>query len=199
MDDSQPKARIGFHHTRHELAERGNDLYETPPAATQALLKACQPLEYMRNIWEPAVGRGAIAHVLEQAGKSVIGQDLLDYGAGYPIRRDFLNERIAPPGVDAIITNPPYRVAQEFAQHAIDLVPDVFMLLRLSMLEGQRVRFPCFNDNTLRHVYVFKQRLPFMHRDGWEGKKIRSSGMAFAWFWWDRTWSGHAGLTRISL
>lgn len=199
MSDSSPKSRIGFHHTRHELAERGNDLYETPPAATEALLRNCLELAHFRNIWEPCVGRGAIAKVLQDNGYVVMGQDILDYGAGYPLRRDFLTETMPPPGTDAIITNPPYKQAQQFAQKATELCPNVFMLLRLSMLEGTRKGFPCFNDGTLRRVFVFKKRLPFMHRDGWEGKKARSSGMAFAWFWWDVAWRGETTLARIDL
>jgi hypothetical protein len=45
----------------------------------------------------------------------VIATDLLDHGcpdAGSPI--DFLLERRAPVGVEAIITNPPYKLADQF-------------------------------------------------------------------------------------
>jgi hypothetical protein len=46
---------------RHPLTERGLDLYETPPVATEALLRA----EKIPNrVWEPAAGRGAIVRVL---------------------------------------------------------------------------------------------------------------------------------------
>jgi hypothetical protein len=51
---------------RHPLAERGNDLYETPVEATRALLGAV-PLP--SRIWEPACGRGAIVNVLRAACK----------------------------------------------------------------------------------------------------------------------------------
>ena len=36
-----------------------------------------------------------------------------------------------------------------------------------------------------------------MHRDGWEGRKA-NSGMAFAWFVWERGYRGHFMTQRIS-
>ena len=36
-----------------------------------------------------------------------------------------------------------------------------------------------------------------MHRDGWEGRKA-NSGMAFAWFVWERGYRGHPITQRIS-
>jgi len=41
---------------RHTYAERGNDLYETPTVAVEALLRIEQ---LPHRIWEPACGRGA--------------------------------------------------------------------------------------------------------------------------------------------
>jgi len=46
-------------------------------------------------------------------------------------------------------------------------------------------------------VHVFRKRLPRMHRDGWEGRKA-SSGMSFAWFVWERGYTGPTTIDRIS-
>ena len=202
MSDSKKKTRrrVGSHHTRSPLAERGADLYETPPEATQALLRVDPQLTWhYLNIWEPACGRGAITRVLENSKPrhAVHSSDLEDYDAGYIHGRDFLHETSAPVGTDAIVTNPPYKLAGEFAQHAIDLVPRVYLLLRLAMIEGERKKFRCFDDGSLRKIYVFKKRLPFMHRDGYTGKKNPASGMAFGWFCWDRAHIGPTTITRI--
>jgi hypothetical protein len=35
-----------------------------------------------------------------------------------------------------------------------------------------------------------------MHRDGWEGRKA-NSGMAFAWFVWNRAHAGPATINRV--
>jgi hypothetical protein len=46
-------------------------------------------------------------------------------------------------------------------------------------------------------AWMFRRRLPMMHRDEWAGRKA-NSGMAFAWFAWDRDHRGAAIIDRIS-
>jgi hypothetical protein len=174
-------------------AERGADLYETPAVAVGALLR----VEHLpHRIWEPAVGRGAIARALESAGHEVIGTDLLDYDAGYAGGRDFLLAFEPPAGCDTIVTNPPFKIANEFVAHALDLCPTVVMLLRLAFLESER-RTGILEGRGLARVHVFRKRLPMMHRAGWEGCKA-NSGMAFAWFCWERSHAGPTIVNRIS-
>jgi len=94
---------------RHPLAERGDDLYETPSVAIDALLR----VERIPHcVWEPACGPGAIVRPLRTAGHDVLASDLIDYGdpsAFY--RRDFLIERM-PPGYECILTTPPLQVGR---------------------------------------------------------------------------------------
>src|SRR5262252_3277679 len=87
-------------------------------------------------------------------------------------------------------------LANEFTAHALELCRHVVMLLRLAFLESER-RSPILDDTELRRVFVFRKRLPMMHRDGWQGRKA-SSGMAFAWFVWERGYRGHPITQRIS-
>jgi hypothetical protein len=181
---------------RHLLAERGADLYETPAVAVEALLRV-HPLP-AGAIWEPACGRGAIANVLRAHGHTVVCTDLVDYGLD-PMARygvDFLNESQLPAGVTAVVTNPPYMLANEFVAHALELCPNVTMLLRLAFLESER-RSPILDGAGLKRILAFRKRLPMMHRDGWEGRKA-NSGMAFAWFVWERGYRGHPITRRIS-
>jgi hypothetical protein len=149
-------------------------------------------------IWEPACGRGAIAGVLRAHGHAVVCTDLVDYGADptatYGV--DFLKTTEMPAGAASIVTNPPYMIANEFAAHALELCPTVVMLLRLAFLESER-RSPILDGAGLKRVYVFRKRLPMMHRDGWEGRKA-NSGMAFGWFVWERGYRGLPITQRIS-
>jgi hypothetical protein len=39
-------------------------------------------------------------------------------------------------GCEAIVSNPPYKIATEFAARALDLAPIVCLLLRLAFLES---------------------------------------------------------------
>ncbi len=177
---------------RHLLSSRGDDVYFTPPCATEALLRH---IDLPRGLlWEPACGDGTgILDVLRAGGHNAIGTDLVDYGRPDCFwHRDFLMESKAPDGCVAIITNPPFKLAEEFVEHALDLCPRVIMLLRLAFYESER-RCTILEFRGLDKILCFRKRLPMMHRKGWEGRKA-NSGMAFAWFIWDRH---HVGLTTI--
>jgi hypothetical protein len=179
---------------RHALSERRDDLYETPEVATRALLLVEQ---LPHHLWEPAAGRGAIVCVLRAAGHEVLASDLVDYGdPTHFARRDFLLERKVPNGCEAIVTNPPFKLAEQFVAHALDLCPRVIMLLRLAFMESER-RTPILEGRGLARIHQFRKRLPMMHRAGWEGRKA-NSGMAFAWFVWDRNHAGPTTIDRIS-
>jgi hypothetical protein len=176
---------------RHSNADRGADLYETPAVAVEALLRV-ESLPHW--LWEPAAGRGAIARVLRAAGHAVIASDVIDYG-GLHFVADFLKATKAPVDCESIITNPPYQKAVEFTRHALNLVPKVYLLLRLAFLESAR-RTDVLERRGLRAVHVFRRRLPMMHRDGWAGPRA-SSAIAFAWFVWDRDHRGPTVIDRI--
>jgi hypothetical protein len=177
---------------RHSLVERGLDLYETPAVAVEALL--CAEI-IPHAIWEPAAGRGAIVNVLRNHGHAVIASDIFDYG-GLHFVRDFLGESKAPTGCSCIVTNPPFRLAEEFVAHALELSPLVVMLQRLAFMESER-RTGILEGRGLARVHTFRKRLPMMHRDQWAGRKA-NSGMAFAWFVWDRSHTGPTTIDRIS-
>jgi hypothetical protein len=178
---------------RHALSERGRDLYETPPCATEALL--CAEIMPLR-IWEPCAGKGAIVGVLRDHGHEVIASDIVEYGFPLDFVGDFLTTTKVPAGCEAIATNPPYRYAAEFARHALDLVPRVYLLLRLAFLESE-CRADILERRGLACVHVFRKRLPFMHRDNWAGPRA-SSATAFSWYVWDRDHRGPTIVDRIS-
>src|SRR5215472_15110365 len=181
-----------FGNSRHRLADRKDDLYETPACAVEALLR----VEHLPcGIWEPACGRGAIASVLIARGHKVCSSDLVAYGKGYA-GVDFLMETKMPVGTEAIVTNPPFKLSREFVRHALTLCPKVYTLHRLAFYESER-RSDILDTGYLRRIYCFRKRLPMMHRDGWAGPRA-SSSVAFAWFVWDRANPGPTQLRRIS-
>lgn len=173
------------------LSDRGNDLYESPRVAVEALLRA---EELPEVIWEPACGPGSIVRVLREVGKQVYATDLVDYASPDQDESgwDFLLERQCPIGVEAIVTNPPFKNAEAFVAHALELCPKVVMLLRLAFLESERRR-NILDGGSFARIHVFRNRLPMMHRDGQgiaPAEKQNSSAMAFAWFVWDRNHNG---------
>ncbi len=96
-----------------------NDFYPTPSEVTAALMeKICGGLrEY--DVWEPACGDGQMARVIqfyvERMGVNVIATDLVDRGYGKG-GENFLtaSSSLAP----AIITNPPFDIAEGFVRKA---------------------------------------------------------------------------------
>lgn len=164
----------------HSSEERGLDPYFTPPEASTALLNLEAPKSI---VWEPAAGNGAISRVLSQHGLKVVSSDITSYGnpevtAGV----DYLKEPL-PEGVQSIITNPPYKLAQQFLEKALQEVPFVALLLRTNFLESVS-RLPLFRRAPPSRVWISSRRLPMMHRQGWEGPEAPSN-TCFAWFVWD--------------
>lgn len=181
---------------RAPLKVRRDDLYQTPPEAVAALLR----VETLSGtVWEPACGPGAIVKVLRATGYRVYATDLVDYGLeDSESGVDFLMHWQAPGShIGAIVTNPPFKLANEFVAHALTMgIPKVCMLLRLAFLESDR-RSAILDGGMLARIHVFRKRLPMMHRAAWEGPKA-NSGMAFAWFVWELGHKGPTTMHRIS-
>lgn len=170
-----------------------HDRYDTSPVAVRALLKVEQ---LPKRIWEPCCGSGNIVEVLRHAGHQVIATDISARGCPDSSVRDFLKP--APQFIgkaDAIVTNPPFALAEQFIELGLDRAPLVVVLLRLAFLESDR-RTHLLDNGLLARVHVFANRLPMMHRDGWIGPRA-SSAIAFAWFVFDRHHLGAATLDRI--
>jgi hypothetical protein len=193
-DDGEQRRGLAAGVRPHSHAERGDDFYPTPPAAVRALLKV---ESFEGVIWECACGDGAIARVLRTAGLEVIATDLKDRGCPDSTGDiDFLAQTTAPECVTTILTNPPLMHADKFVWHALRLgVQRVVMLLPLDRLAGQK-RSGVTWGGWLARVYVFQNRLPWMHRDGEDGPRA-DTRMEFAWYLWDQAHCGDTVLRPI--
>lgn len=162
--------------SNHSLTERANrDFYATPEEATEQLLQLEQ---FSHNVWEPACGLGHISRVLESHGYEVRSTDIehRDFGEG---GIDFLKCEDKDVDVD-VITNPPYKYAQEFVEKAMEVVADghkVAMFLKLTFLEGKNRR-QMFEKYPPRVVYVSTSRLSC----GKNGVEWMPSCICYAWF-----------------
>lgn len=124
--------------SNHKDGERQReDYYATEPKATEWL---CRMEQFEGRILEPSCGEGHISEVLKTAGYEVVSRDLIDRGYGEVA--DFLAiDNLAWDG--NIVTNPPYRYAQEFVEKALSIIPEgkkVAMFLKLTFLEGKARR-----------------------------------------------------------
>lgn len=97
---------------------------------------------------------------------------------------------------DALITNPPFKLFQEFAERSLRLAKSKVILFgKIQALEGQK-RATFMENSPLKTVYVFKKRINPM-RNGSpvdENGKPWASTIAFAWYVWEK---GYQGLPAI--
>ena len=170
---------------RHSLAVRGDDFYQTPRCAVDALLRHEPLLQGGPLVWEPACGLGAISEPLIEAGCTVVSTDLVQRGYGLLGGVDFLTETAPMLGARIIVTNPPFKLADEFIRHGLQLCDHVIVLLRWAYAEGDR-RSDLIDGHLVR-VWLGRERLPFMHREGYDGPRNSSSGAPFGWFVFSRS------------
>lgn len=170
-------------HTESERQKE--DYYATYPLAVEKLLKN---EEFNEHIWECACGEGHISKVLRKHGYNVFSTDIINRGYGDDTY-DFLSGDVNKFYGD-IITNPPYKQAQEFIEEALNVIPygnKVAMLLRLQFLEGKKRR-ELYKYNPPKRIYVFSGRIPCA-KNGDFGEANRSA-VAYAWFVWEKGFQG---------
>src|SRR5829696_5031826 len=106
---------------RFEPAHSADD-FPTPPWAARALFEHVLgddgPSRRMSCL-EPACGAGHMAEVLKEFVERVDASDAYDYGYGEV--RDFLLEPYRAGSYDWVITNPPFRLAQEFVIKGLEV------------------------------------------------------------------------------
>jgi hypothetical protein len=167
----------------HSLSDRGRDAYFTPRPAVLALIGLEE--EYIpKDIYEPAVGAGNIAQELEQKGYEVYCGDIHDYGYPGTVVEDYLAKDTCPPWVSGIITNPPFKLAKQFVEKAVEQVDYVAMLGRIQYLESL-ARREWLTLHPPTRILLPSRRLPMMNRLGWDGPES-SSNMCHPWFIWDK-------------
>ena len=170
-----------------EVIREENDFYSTNPRSLKLFLEAIEKdgLILNTNIWECACGQGHLAKVFEAHGYNVKATDLIDRGYGQG-GVDFLQCRDKFDG--DIITNPPYKYAEQFIQHALDLIPNgkrVYMFLKVQFLEGKGRR-SLFEIYPPRFVYVSSSRIACIKN----GNEVCNAIQAYAWYVWEKGYKG---------
>lgn len=169
---------------RRAEAHDSLDDFPTPPWATRALcewLRDGYPTEPLgqRSCREPASNRGHMAKVLSEYFAAVDASDVHDYGAGFPVR-DFLFGPLD--AVDWTITNPPFRLAEEFIERALATSRvGVAMIVRAAFLEGVGRHARLYSQNPPDYVLQFAERV-VMHKGRLAPEG--STATAYAWLVW---------------
>jgi len=165
--------------TKEEREE--NDFYATQPIAGEWL---CRLENLDTNIWECACGEGHLSKVFEKHGYTVKSTDLIDRGYGEG-GVDFLTQTEIWNG--DIVTNPPYKYAQEFVEHALELVEDghkVCMFLKVQFLEGKSRR-EMYEKYPPKRIWISSSRIQCGKNGVFKGSMI-----AYAWYIWEKGYKG---------
>lgn len=159
------------------------DDFPTPPWATRALMEHVIGTDWQNYVVaEPACNRGYMVKPLSEYFMHVIASDIHDYGLGFEIR-DYLF-----PGADVktdwTITNPPFRLSEQFILKAIDLSSvGVAMFVRSAFAEGKGRYENLFSKQPPSIIAQFTERAPLC-----KGRvdPLISSATAYAWFVWSK-------------
>lgn len=171
-----------------------NDYYATPFESTEAIL---QRETLGITILEPACGEGHMSKIIKDyyPNAKIVSCDLIQrddkFDLGIIGGVDFLTAEFGRK-FDTVITNPPYAMAKDFVERALELSTNkVLMFLKIQFLEGQK-RKKFLQNSPLKYVYVFSERQNPMRNgnDKDENGKPWSSTMCFAWFVWEHGYEG---------
>ena len=92
-----------------------------------------------------------------------------------------------------IVTNPPYKYAAEFVEHAMDISKNgckVIMFLKLTFLESKK-RKELFKKYPPKRIYVSSSRLQCAKNGDFETyKKGTGTAVAYAWYLWEKGYNG---------
>ncbi|SLN36749.1 hypothetical protein AQS8620_01316 [Aquimixticola soesokkakensis] len=169
------------------------DDFPTPPWATRALCAflIAEGFDLSGLCREPAANRGHMVRPLGEYFAHVEASDIHDYGAGFA-QGDYLFGA-EPDPVDWTITNPPFRLAEQFIARACATSREgCAFLVRAAFLEGVGRYQRLFSVNPPAVVLQFSERV-VMHKGRLAPEG--STATAYAWLIW---LSGFEGAPRMA-
>ncbi|MBY6120241.1 hypothetical protein KUV64_13975 [Mameliella alba] len=174
------------------------DDFPTPPWATRALCEWIEPRPGDCIVREPAANRGHMVRPLMEYFHAVEASDVHDYGVHLPVR-DYLFGPLDC--TDWTITNPPFRLAQQFIERALETSDcGVAMLVRTSFLEGVTRHRELFTLSPPTDILQFTERVVMQKgvlrdpaveywdpqaKDGAGNWKKPSTATSYCWLVWD--------------
>ena len=173
--------------TNHSDSDRqSEDYYATDPKAVKFLLE----IEKFKGIiWECACGEGHLSKEMQRVGYEVFSTDLVNRGYGNGIY-DFLGRENKEVLDINIITNPPFRYANEFIRKGMSIIAKGYKLalfLPIRYLEGKE-RKQIFKQFPPKKVLVSSSRIS-CSRNG-EFETMGGTAIGYAWFVWEQGFKG---------
>jgi hypothetical protein len=159
------------------------DDFPTPPWATRALCEWLQRRYDLAELScrEPAANRGHMVKPLSEYFGDVEASDVHDYGAGFPVEDYLFGPEPSETGFT--ITNPPFRLAEQFIDRALrSSLHGVAVIVRSAFLEGIGRQQRLFSKTPPSTILQFSERV-VMHKGKLTAKG--STATAYCWIVWE--------------
>lgn len=165
----------------HGVNREHLDFYPTPKECTIALIKffETKKIEFY-SVVEPASGDGAISKIFEDDFYTVYSSDLRSENVYGSPNIDFLNSEIVE--ADALITNPPFNIADQFIEKAVQNYNIVALLLK-SQYWHAASRSILFENQPPAYILPLTWRPDFLETVRTADKKVGST-MDVCWNVW---------------
>lgn len=185
------KSRALHRQRRNKKWKRHPDDWYVEPMWVNERLFAVEQFE--GRIWDPAAGLRRILLAAEVAGHATVGSDIKVRVPDAYQAVNFLDVPIDDAASEPnIVCNPPFRHAESFVQHALQLAErKVAMLLPAAWVQGQ-TRSRWLSRTPLRRVWFLTPRPSMLPGQIIAtGEKPGSGIQDFAWFVWLKGYDGH--------
>lgn len=166
------------------------DNFPTPPWATRALIEHVIGPERAKSqtVLEPACGEGYMSRTLGEYFESVQSFDIHAYGFGYV--DNFLSSSWDNDTFDWVITNPPFKAAEDFITRGLQIARcGVAVLVRTVFIESVGRWERLFRDRPCTTFAQFVERVPIV-KGRVDPKATTATG--YAWLLWDKCASDHS-------
>lgn len=171
------------------------DYYATDPYAITKAIPVFREIGLSHDVWECACGEGHLSKELEKNGYAVKSTDIADRGYGEVL--DFLATDCRWKG--DILTNPPFKYAADFTEHAMECIEDgrlALFFLKVQFLETAK-RAELFKRCGLRYLIVNSERIccakngdfnTYFNRG--ENGAYRGGTQLYCWFVFQKGYTG---------
>lgn len=174
----------------HGLSERElNDFYGTPPLVVELMLDMMKKYGETNfgTVWEPCAGMNHITNVLRNHGYDVVTSDInvLVYGV---IKKDFFDtdsEFLKQNNLTSfsIITNPPYKYANKWYEHAMNMLPEggyLIQFVKIQFLETY-TRYLLFEKWRPKYIFACSKRFECAKGGDFKGRDGHGGIAMYAW------------------
>lgn len=164
-----------------------NDFYMTPSTLVEELYRTGE-LEGIHTILDPCCGNMVFERTLSKYGFKFVSTDI-QYGD------DFLDRNNSYGNFDAVVSNPPFSLFDEFVEKAKSISDKVIFIGKTNFL-GVHSRNINGLWKNLKRVWVFDRMVDYRSEYREDGK-FKCGNLVTGFFVWDKSWNENYFETRI--